>query len=122
MATSIRIPEEQLERYFDTFTKHFLRDETTNTVEVELLDRDWGDQRLATSAHLLGISYDPKDRSLEIALERGDHRALSPREVWVEEEPDGFVRTIQVVRDDGNWEMVHVKRLAPSRSRVGRRT
>ena len=122
MATSIRIPEDQLERYFDTFTKHFLRDETTNTVEVEFLDPDWGDQRIATNAHLIGITYDPKDRNLEIEMEHGDHRAYSPREVWVEEEPDGFVRAIQVVRNDGTWEVVHVKRLAPSGSHQARRT
>lgn len=114
MATS-RIPRDQLEKYFDTFTRHFLRDETTDVVEIEFLSRDWGAQPVSTNAHLVGITYDQKSSALDVLLESGEHRVFSPREVWVEEEPDGFVRAIEAVREDGSKDVIHVKRLGLTR-------
>jgi hypothetical protein len=105
------IPRDQLQEYFDAFTKHFLTYESTDAVDVELIAPDWGDQFLAEGAHLYGISYDPKDDAIEFELEGGDHRILHPREVWVAEEIDTFVKAIQVVRDDGSREVARANRL-----------
>ena len=106
-----RIPNDQLEAYFDKFTKHFLLRESTNAVDVEVLAPDWGDQFAAEGAHLFGITYDPKKKSLEFELEAGDHRVLNPREVWTTEEFDGFVKSIEIVKDDGTREVARVNRL-----------
>jgi hypothetical protein len=106
-----KIPSDQLETYFDKFTKHFLLRESTNAVDVEVLAPDWGDQLAAKGAHLLGITYDPKDKALEFELEAGDHRVLNPSEVWIEEAADGFIKAIQVVREDGSREVARVNRL-----------
>jgi hypothetical protein len=106
-----RVPNDQLQEYFARFTKHFLLRESTNAVDVEVLAPDWGDQFAAEGAHLFGITYDPKARSLEFELEGGDHRVLNPREVWTAEELDGFVKAIEVVRDDGTREVARVNRL-----------
>ena len=105
------IPRDQLQEYFDAFTKHFLSHESTNAVDVELVAPDWGDQFVAEGAHLYGITYDPKDDAIEFELEGGDHRIVHPREVWVAEEIDTFVKAIQVVRDDGSREVARVNRL-----------
>jgi hypothetical protein len=114
-----RVPNDKLEAYFDKFTKHFLVRESTNAVDVEVLSTDWGDQFAAEGAHLYGITYDPKDNALEFSLEGGDHRIQKPKEVWTAEEFDGFVKAIEVVRDDGTREVARVNRLgvAPSTSR-----
>ena len=106
-----KIPRDQLETYFNAFTKHFLAHESTNAVDVELVAPDWGDQFAAEGAHLFGITYDPKDDALEFELEGGDHRIQHPREVWVAEEIDTFIKAIQVVRDDGAREIARVNRL-----------
>jgi hypothetical protein len=106
-----RIPNDQLEDYFAKFTKHFLLRESTNAVDVEVLAPDWGDQFAAEGAHLRGITYDPKDKALEFELEAGDHRIFNPREVWTAEEFDGFVKAIEVVREDGSREIARVNRL-----------
>jgi hypothetical protein len=106
-----RIPNDQLEDYFAKFTKHFLLRESTNAVDVEVLAPDWGDQFAAEGAHLRGITYDPKDKALEFELEAGDHRIFNPREVWTAEEFDGFVKAIEVVREDGTREIARVNRL-----------
>ena len=114
MATR-RIPQEELERYFDTFTRHFLRDATSHGVEIAFLSPDWGDQPVATNAHLVGITYDPKSNALNLVLESGEHRVFSPREVWVEEGSDGFVHAIEATRADGSKDVIHVKRLGLTR-------
>ena|SRR5258707_14277219 len=106
-----RVPNDQLKAYFDTFTKHFLLRESTNAIDVEVLSQDWGDQFAAEGAHLYGITYDPKDNALEFEIEGGDHRITKPQEVWTAEEFDGFVKAIEVVRDDGTREIAKVSRL-----------
>ena len=116
-----KIPNDQLEAYFNRFTKHFLLAESTNRVDVEVLAADWGDQFEAQGARVIGITYEPKKNSLEFALENGDHRVEGVKEVWTSEEPDGFVKTISVVRADGTRDIATIKRLgvapAPSATR-----
>jgi hypothetical protein len=109
-----RVPNDQLKTYFDKFTRHFLLRESTNAVDVEVLAPDWGDQFAAEGAHLFGITYDPKDNALEFEIEGGDHRVRRPKEVWTAEEFDGFVKAIEIVRDDGTREVARVNRLGIS--------
>lgn len=106
-----RIPTDQLEDYFNRFTKHFLLRESTTSIDVEVLAPDWGDQYVAEGAHLFGITYDPKEKAIEFELEAGDHRVPNPKEVWTTEEFDGFIKAIEVVKDDGTREVARVSRL-----------
>lgn len=106
-----RIPHDQLEAYFDKFTKHFLLRDSTNAVDVEILAPDWGDQLATEGVHLFGITYDAKGKSIEFAFEGGNHRVLNPTEVWTTEDFDGFVKAIEIVRDDGIREIAQVNRL-----------
>ena len=109
-----KVPNDQLKAYFDKFTKHFLLRESTNAVDVEVLSSDWGHQFATEGIHLYGITYDPKDNALEFELEGGEHRIQKPKEVWTAEEGDGFVKAIEVVRDDGTREVARVNRLGVS--------
>jgi hypothetical protein len=106
-----RVPNDQLKTYFDNFTRHFLMRESTNAVDVEILSPDTGDQFAAEGAHLYGITYDPKDNTLEFEIEGADHRVTKPKEVWTAEAFDGFVKAIEIVRDDGTREVARVNRL-----------
>ena len=108
---TIRVPNDQLKGYFDKFTRHFLLRESTNAVDVEVLSLDWGDQFAAEGAHLYAVTYDPKDNALEFELEGGDHRVTKPKEVWTAEEFDGFIKAIEIVKDDGTREVARVHRL-----------
>jgi len=105
-----KIPQDELEQYFTRFTKNFLIRESTNSIDVEVLGSDTGDQFESEGAKIFGITYDPRDKSLEFELVGGDHRIVNPREVWTAEEPDGFVKAIEVVREDGIREVAKVKR------------
>jgi hypothetical protein len=105
-----------MEQYFDNFSKHFLRDASTDVADVEVLIPTLGDQYVAEGAHLTGITYNRQNNELDIELDGADHRAMRPKEVWAMEEDDGFVRAIEIVRDDDTKEIVRVKRLGISRA------
>jgi hypothetical protein len=109
MPATKKIPREQLVEYFDAFTKRFLRDDSPEAVDVEVIAPDWGDQVAVRGVRLEGITYDPRSEALEFALDVGDHRVYKPKEVWAVEEPGGFVSSIEVVRGDGTKEIVSVK-------------
>ena len=111
MSTTTRIPPEQLAEYFERFTRGFLLDGSPETVDVEVIEPDLGDQLAVHGVRLLGVTYDPGSNALEFELESGDHRVYEPREVWTIEEPDGFVSAIEIVRPDGAHEVVTAKRV-----------
>ena len=113
MSETTRIPTEQLAEYFTTFTKRFLRDGAPEAVDVQVLEPEWGDQRMTDGVRLQGITYESTTNSLEFELDTGDHRVYKPEEVWAVEESDGFVSAIEVVRADRTKEIVSVRRGEP---------
>ena len=115
MSVTTKIPTEQLAEYFTNFTKRFLRGGAPEAVDVQVLEPEWGDQRMTEGVRLLGITYESTANSLEFELDTGDHRVYQPKEVWAVEESDGFVTAIEVVRADGTKEIVSVRRGAVRR-------
>ncbi len=102
--------------YFDRFTQRFLQDGSPEAADVEIVEPDWGDQFVAQSVRLRGVTYDPHVNALEFALDLGekrwgDHRVYDPSEVWTLEEEDGFLSAIEVVHGDSSREIVSVKRV-----------
>lgn len=121
MAQTTRIPSDRLEAYFDDYTKRFLRDEAPEAADVEVLSHSLGDQYVAEGDRLNGITYDPRTNALELSLgfpreELRVHRIYAPQEVWVVEEPDGFISSIEIVRADGTREVVTVKKVGLPRA------
>src|SRR5262245_13438749 len=110
MGTTRKIPRDQLTGYFDRFTRRFLSDESPETVDVEVLAQDLGDQLAIEGNRLVGITYDPHDNTLDFELAEGDHRIYEPREVWAVEESDGFVSAVEVLRPDGTRDIAKVRR------------
>ena len=110
MAETRRIARDQLTQYFDKFSRRFLMADSPESADVEIVDKDLGAQKVANKVRLLGVDYDPHTNALELELESGDHRAFNPREVWAVEESDGFISSLQIVRDDGATELVNISR------------
>ena len=115
MSATKQIPRDQLQPYFDAFSKRFGRTGSSDAMDIELISPEVGDQRAADGARLAGIAYDPHDDALDIMLElardqSADHRIVHPREVWVVEEPDGFVSSMEVVRADGAREIATLRK------------
>jgi len=116
MSNTKRIPDDQLEKYLDSFSRRFLMRGSQEAADIELIGPEVGDQVLASGAHLLGIDYDPHTRALEILLEAGDRRAYEPREVWTVEDPDGFINSMEVVLADGTRQVMTIKRVGTRRA------
>ena len=76
--------------------------------EIEVASLKLGDQIEAEWLPLLGISYDPKDDIIEIALEGVDHLIPKPREVYVEE--NGLeLSSLEVIDAEGTHQIIVLK-------------
>src|SRR5262249_35179807 len=56
----------------------------TKDAEIEVASLDLGDQVQAEWLPLLGISYDPNDDLVEVALDGLDHMIPHPREIYLD--------------------------------------
>ena len=100
---------EQIDRaYWHGFFETLTRTIQGQEAEVEIASAEFGDQRLAESIRLLGISYDSHGDSLEIALDGMDHRVAAPGALYVNWE-HGAVRDVEVMGSDNVRTAVHLK-------------
>jgi hypothetical protein len=109
MSNTKHIPEEQLEKYLDDFSRRFLMRGSQEFADVELIGPEIGDQVVASGVRLLGIDYDPHTRALEILLDGGDRRVYEPREVWTVEDSNGFINSMEVILADGTRQVMKIK-------------
>ena len=116
MSETKQLSPDRMQAYFDGFSKRFLRGDSTPVVDVEVLSSDLGDQVESQGERLIGITYEPRTRALEVELESGGLRAYRPKEVWAIEEADGFIQALEIVRDDDTKEIVRVRRQAIRRA------
>ena len=84
--------------------------------EIEVASLSVGDQVQAEWLPLIGVTYDPKDDIVEVALEGLDHMIHRPREIYVEDSA-GTLTSIEIVDADGVKQIVRFKDqlLLPSR-------
>jgi hypothetical protein len=116
MSRTKRIPESTLAEYFDSFSRRYLMHGSPEAVDIELIGPDEiGDQVVASGARLLGLDYDRRTHTFEIQLESADRRVYDSDEVWVVEEPDGFIPSMEVVRRDGSRHVLTIKRIGQPR-------
>jgi hypothetical protein len=96
-----KLEKSQWRAYFDRMSKALVG----KRAEIEVASLKLGDQIAAEWLPLLGISYDPKNDVLEIALEGMDHLIHKPSEVYVEEQ--GLeLSSLEVVDADGVRQIV----------------
>jgi len=74
---------------------------------IEIASLDIGDQIEADSVQLYGITYDPKDNLLEVALEGLDHMIANPQDIEVVSGEQG-IETIGVVDGDGKEQIIRL--------------
>jgi hypothetical protein len=76
--------------------------------EIEVVSLALGDQIEAEWLPFLGITYDPKDDVVEIALEGVDHLIEHPREIYVDDNVNGIV-SVEVVDAEGARQIVKLR-------------
>src|SRR3982075_2962634 len=96
-----QLEKSQWRAYLDRMSKALVG----KRAEIEVASLKLGDQIEAEWLPLLGITYDPKDDLIEVALEGVDHLIPRPREIWVEAE--GFnLSSIEVIDAKGVRQIV----------------
>jgi hypothetical protein len=99
-----QLEKSQWRAYFDRMSKALVG----KRAEIEVASLQLGDQIEAEWLPLLGISYDPKDDIIEIALEGVDHLIPKPREVYVEE--NGLeLSSLEVIDAEGTHQIIVLK-------------
>lgn len=90
--------------YFDRVTKSLVG----KRAEIEVESLDLGAEIEAEWLLLLGITYDPKSDTLEIALDGVDHLIAKPREIYVEETATGL-SNLAITDADGVSQIVTLR-------------
>lgn len=76
--------------------------------EVEVVSLDLGRQVQAEWLPIHGVTFDPKNKLFEIALEGLDHLIPAPQEVHALEGPEGL-ESLEIVDADGRRQIVRLK-------------
>lgn len=106
---SKKISKRQWQKYFDSFSLKYLKDEQPEYIEIQLLSEDIGAQHEINWTPLKGITYDPKSDILEIQIDKLDHLISHPREIYVNEEEGGWLTGMMVVRRDGEKSIIDIR-------------
>ncbi|SED18678.1 DUF5335 domain-containing protein [Bradyrhizobium erythrophlei] len=77
-----KLEKSQWSVYFDLISKAL----AGKRAEIEMASLKHGDQIEAEWLPFFGISYDPRDDVIALALERHDHLIHKPRELYIEGE------------------------------------
>jgi hypothetical protein len=96
-----KLEKQQWRPYFDRMSKALVG----KRAEIEIASLQLGDEIEAEWLPLIGITYDPKDDIIEVALEGVDHLINKPREVWVEEDGPVLSR-LEIIDADGARQIV----------------
>lgn len=120
MSMTRQIPSVDWQNYFDRFTRDQLGDniDPPKAATIEVISMQLGDQYEALTTRLLGLVYDPRRDAFEIQLEDISHLVNCPAEIWVVEEENGFVSSLELMCRDGTKEIIYVRRSGPP-ARVG---
>src|SRR5262249_5203089 len=90
--------------YCDSLSKALLGKQA----QIEVASLTLGSQSEVEGLPLLGIVYDERADSFEIALAGLDHIVPPPREFYVDEGPDG-VSTLAVTDDSGTRQIIRLR-------------
>jgi len=99
-----KLDKKEWQPFFDRLSKTM----EGKQAEIEVASLTLGDQVEAEWPPLLGVTYDPKDDILEVALEGVDHLISKPREIYVDGSPIELTG-LEVIDADGIKQIVKLR-------------
>jgi hypothetical protein len=99
-----RLEKPEWRPFFDTMSKIL----EAKVAEVEVASLDLGDRTQAEWLPLIGITYDPRDDAVEIALDGLDHMIRKSREIYLDDGAAGLT-SLEIVDADGVRQIVKLK-------------
>jgi hypothetical protein len=94
--TARQIDRDGWTSFFETFTRVLVGKRAT----IDVVTLDLGNQVAAAEVPLIGISHDPTNDLINIALEGVDQMIRSPLEIYVDHDADGLLGVEFVDRED----------------------
>lgn len=104
-----KLEKDVWQEYFDTFSKSFLKDKQPEYAEIQVLSNTSGVQPETGWLPLEGITYDTRKEMLNVKVEDLDHMIWYPTEIHVDEEPDGWITSIEIKKNDGSREIIEIR-------------
>jgi hypothetical protein len=104
MATVRSVPKTEWRIFFDQLSKALIG----KRAEVEVASLDLGDQVMAEWIPMVGITYEPNDDVVDVALDSINHVIRRPQQIGVDETPAG-VASIAVTSGDGTKHIIRLK-------------
>ena len=102
--TTRQLDKKAWRTYFDYLSRFF----EGKQAEIEVASLSLGDQIEAEWLPLLGITYDPKDDVVEVALDGVDHLIAKPRKIEIED-GGGELISIEIVDAEGTKQIVKLR-------------
>lgn len=99
-----RLEKSEWRPFFDTMSRIL----EAKVAEVEVASLDLGDRTQVEWLPLIGITYDPRDDAVEIALDGLDHMIRKPREIYLDDGAAGLT-SVEIVDADGVRQIVKLK-------------
>ena len=101
--TTKEIPAERWEEWFDTFTL----DNLGRSLSIDLVDDEYGDERLAEGVPLVAIDYDPVNKGNDFVVSYGEevastsHIIRAPVRLWQAQDANGLVVALEIEDESG---------------------
>jgi hypothetical protein len=99
-----KLDKSEWNKFFDSMSRPLENREA----EIEVAALAVGDQIEADWLPLIGITYDPKDDILEVALQGVDHLIEKPREIHVDD-TGAELSSVEIVDADGGTQIVRLR-------------
>lgn len=106
---SKKIAKKQWQKYFDTFSQKFLKDDQPEYVEIQIISEEIGVQPETKWTILKGLTYDPKSDILEVQVENMEHNISHPEEIYVNEEENGWLTGMMVIQEGGEKNILDIR-------------
>lgn len=104
-----QIDREHWQTFFDSFSQKFLKDEQPEYAEIRVLSSDSGAQPQTQWLVLEGITYNKKEDLLDIRVEDLNRMILNPSEIYVDQDPDGWISSVEIVEGDGTKDIIEIR-------------
>lgn len=104
-----KIEKEEWQSFFDAFSKKYLKDEQPEYAEICVLSKESGSQPETGWLPLEGITFNAKDNILYIRVEDLNRMIWNPAEIYIDEDEDGWIESMEVVESDGTKDIVQLR-------------
>lgn len=104
-----KIEKTEWQPFFDSFSKKYLRDKQPEYAEIRVLSKETGAQPETRWMPLHGITFNPKDRLLNVRVEDLNRMIWNPVEIYVDEDESGWIVSMEILESDGTKDIIEIR-------------